>query len=221
MNDNIIVRPYKGTDRREILRISADTAVFGEPVEAILEDRKVFCDAFTSYYTDFESEYIWVVCANNHVVGYLTGCIDTITQRRRWIKQIFPSLLFNIAQGRYSLGGKTWRFTLSMFGGVLRGEYPSVDYREYPAHLHINVEAAMRSQGFGRRLMEAYLTQLTRLGVKGVHLSTTDLNEVACRLYESIGFVLLDRRTTKVWRDIINQPIKNLIYGLILTDSAN
>ena len=40
------VRRYKPQDREDIFRIAADTAFFGEPVETLLEDRRVFCDAF-------------------------------------------------------------------------------------------------------------------------------------------------------------------------------
>lgn len=50
MDDEFIIRMYKPSDRQDVLRISADTAVFGEPVEAILDDRRIFCDAFTAYY---------------------------------------------------------------------------------------------------------------------------------------------------------------------------
>ena len=65
MDEAIIIRLYEPDDRQDVLRISADTAVFGEPVEAILDDRRLFCDAFTAYYTDFESEYLWVASIND------------------------------------------------------------------------------------------------------------------------------------------------------------
>ena len=57
----LIVRPYRQGDRDAVHRIAADTAFFGEPVEAFLDDRRLFCDAFCSYYTDLEPELASIV----------------------------------------------------------------------------------------------------------------------------------------------------------------
>jgi ribosomal protein S18 acetylase RimI-like enzyme len=216
--EDLIIRPYTKNDRETVLRISADTAVFGEPVEAILEDRQVFCDAFTAYYTDYESEYAWAACIEGQVVGYLTGCINTSAQRKRWLRQVLPALLSNLAQRRYTTGRKTWRYTWSMIGGTLRKEFPHVDHREYPAHLHINVEAGARGRGLGRRLLETYLDQLHQLEIPGVFLDTTNINEAACKLYEGVGFEILERRETNVWKEVIQKPVENIVYGMKMLD---
>jgi ribosomal protein S18 acetylase RimI-like enzyme len=220
MDEAIITRLYEPSDRQDVLRISADTAVFGEPVEAILDDRQVFCDAFTVYYTDFESDCLWVACVGDQVVGYLTGCINTISQRRRIIERTILPLMWRIIQGKYRLGGKTFNYAKYMALGALRKEYPHVDLKEYPAHLHINVNADSRGRGLGRILMTAYLDQIREMGVPGVFLDTTDLNEAACRLYEAIGFELLDRRPTRVWVDVIDGPVENRVYGLRLVEDS-
>jgi ribosomal protein S18 acetylase RimI-like enzyme len=216
MDEAIIIRLYESSDRQDVLRISADTAVFGESVEAILEDRQLFRDAFTAYYTDFESDYLWVACIDDQVVGYLTGCINTISQRRQIIGRTMLPLVWRMIQGKYRLGGKTYNYVKYMARGALRKEYPRVDLKQYPAHLHINVEAAMRGRGFGRILMTAYLDQLGEMGVPGVFLDTIDINAAACSLYESLGFMLLDKRQTRVWKDIIPGPVENRTYGLRL-----
>ena len=216
MDEAIIIRLYEPGDRQDVLRISADTAVFGEPVEAILDDRRLFCDAFTAYYTDFESEYLWVASIDDQVVGYLTGCVDTISQRRRIIKRTILPLVRRIILGNYRLGSRTFNYVKYMSSGVLRREYPYVDLEQYPAHLHINVEAAARGHRLGRRLMSTYLDQLRELGVPGVFLDTTDINKAACRLYESLGFKVLDNRQTTVWREVIAGPVENRSYGLRL-----
>lgn len=212
------IRPYIKNDRNELLRISADTAVFGEPVEAILEDRRVFCDAFSAYYTDYESDYAWVALINGQIVGYLTGCLDTAAQRRRWMRHVFPYLIINLIQGRYKIGRKTRGYVLALAGGRVRNEFPRVDHVKYPAHLHINVEKSARGRGLGRLLIEAYLVQLNQLGVPGVFLETTNINEAACGLYESVGFEIIDHRETKVWRDVVQIPVVNLSYGKILAE---
>ena len=210
------VRRYKPQDREDVFCIAADTAFFGEPVETLLEDRRVFCDAFVRYYTDFEPEHAWVACVEDQVVGYLTGTVDTITQRRLWINKVLPSVAWNAIKGKYKVGKKTWRYTRGMISGMVHQEYPHADLRVYPAHLHINLDAAARGRGLGRGLMAAYLDQLRQLGVPGVHLNTTSVNEAACRLYEKNGYRLLDERPTQVWSHLLNQPVENRSYGLRL-----
>jgi GNAT superfamily N-acetyltransferase len=220
MKEVVIIRLYKPNDRQDVLQISADTAVFGEPVEAILEDRGLFCDAFTAYYTDFESEYLWVACFGDQVVGYLTGCVDTTSQRRRIIWRTIIPLVWRIILGKYRLRWKTFHYAKYMAIGALRKEYPHVDLKQYPAHLHINVQAAMRGQGLGKRLMTAYLEQISAMGLPGVFLDTADINEDACRLYESLGFKLLDSRQTRVWREVITGSVENRAYGLRLVGDS-
>ena len=103
---------------------------------------------------------------------------------------------------------------LDELGALARREFPPVDLTQYPAHLHINVDAAWRGAGAGRRLMEAYLAQLLSLGVPGVHLRTTSLNTAAVALYTRIGFRLLGARPTRLWAHVTEQPVENRCYGL-------
>ena len=185
MDEADVIRSYEPNDRLDVLRISADTAVFGDLV-----------------------------------VGYLTGCVDTISQRRRIIGRTILPLVGRILQGKYRLGGKTFIYAKYMVLGSLRKEFPHVDLKQNPAHLHINVESAVRGRGLGRSLMTAYLDQLREMGVPGVFLDTTDLNEAACRLYEAFGFELLDRRPIRVWVDVIDGPVENRVYGLRLVEDS-
>lgn len=216
MDNNIIIRPYTPKDRQGVFQVAADTALFGQPVEAFLDDRSLFCDAFIAYYTDYEAEYFWVANLNNRVIGYLAGCVNTNTQRKQIIMKNMAPVVRKALQGRYNLGSKTWRYARSMAWGVLHGEYTKVDYDVFPAHLHINVEAGFRGQGIGRHLVTVYLEQLRKLGVPGVFLDTTNQNEAACILYERVGFKMLDSRPTRVWSYLIDQPMENRIYGLKL-----
>jgi GNAT superfamily N-acetyltransferase len=218
MGDEIKIRPFLVADRQKVFRIAADTAFFGDPVEAFLDDRRLFCDAIVRYYTDFEVDYFWVACKGKLVAGYLSGCVDTANQRKRHLFHTILPLVQRVFQGKYKIGEKTWRFTRSLIGGVIRNEFTHVSYDKYPSHLHINVEATNRGQGLGQKLMEAYLNQIEQLRIPGVFLGTTNLNEEACRLYEKMGFELLDRRKTQVWRYLIGSSVENRCYGLRLAE---
>jgi ribosomal protein S18 acetylase RimI-like enzyme len=211
------IRPFQPQDRQAVFRIGADTAFFGDPIEAYLDDRNVFLDAFYAYYTDLEPEHSWVACADEAVVGFLTGCVNSHARGPKFGRYILPGLVVNLLTGKYHLGRRSFRYISGMFAGVLRGELTHADLEIYPAHLHINVDSAWRGHGLGQKLIEAYLQQLRDLRVKGVFLDTTSLNEVACRLYVKMGFRLLDHRPDRFWAKWFGRPVENRCYGLKLT----
>jgi len=57
----------------------------------------------------------------------------------------------------------------------------------YPAHLHINLAANVRSQGIGGRLIEAFAAHATALGAPGMHVVTNPASRNV-RFYERCGF---------------------------------
>ena len=217
---DVQVRPYQRTDRPSVFRIAADTAFFGEPVEAYLDDRRLFCDSFYAYYCDLEPEHGWVAYSDQAVVGFIMGCVDTALQLRRTRLHIWPRVLWGVVRGRYCLRRKTWQHAYDLIRASLHGESVHADLRAYPAHLHINVDKPWRAHGIGRRLMQACLDQLRELQVPGVHLNTTDQNEAACRLYEALGFRLLAAHGTGLWSHLLKSPVENRCYGLQLDGQA-
>jgi hypothetical protein len=69
----LLIRPYQPKDRESVFRIAADTAFFGAPIEAYMEDRNVFLDAFYAYYIDLEPEHAWVACSE---VVWMRVCME-------------------------------------------------------------------------------------------------------------------------------------------------
>jgi ribosomal protein S18 acetylase RimI-like enzyme len=194
--------------------LAADTAFFGDPVEAFLDDRALFCAAFVAYYTDHEPERLWVAEIDGTVVGYVTGCGDSRRQAQTFRSRVLPGVLWGVLRRRYRIGFKTLRFALRMAREGLRHGRPDVSLDRYPGHLHINVLAGARGNRIGRALLERSLVQFWATGVPGVHLSTTDHNVAACHLYESVGFRLLHAWPSRLWDSLVDRPIQRRIYGI-------
>ena len=213
---DLIIRPFQPSDRQAVLKIGADTAFFGAPVEKYIEDRRIFNDFFYAYYTDVEPQHVWVAEADGKVAGFLAGCVNVRSKYGRWLIHIFPRFAARLVRGGYQIGPLLRRYIRVLISAGLHGDAPHIDIKKFPAHLHVNVDAAWRGLGLGHKLMDAYLDQLRFLGVRGVHLETTSMNEVACRLYEKIGFHLLDTRPTRMWVGMIDHPVENRSYGLKL-----
>ncbi len=212
--DDWQIRPYQEHDRAAVWQLAADTAFFGAPIEAFLDDRTAFCEAFVAYYTDYEPEHLWVAEQNGHVVGYVSGG----TNRRRaqvMVWHILPRVIGRWLRGQYRVGRKTLRFVWHSFCAWLQREVPGISSVRFPAHLHINVAATARGQGIGQALLRVCLARFWAEGVPGVHLHTTDQNRAACRLYERLGFRLLKARKTNLWNDLIGTPVENRAYGIV------
>jgi ribosomal protein S18 acetylase RimI-like enzyme len=214
---DLSIRSYQRDDREFIYRIAADTAFFGEPVEAFLEDRRLFCDVLYRYYTDFEPEHLWVACADAQVVGFLAGCLHTKARNRVWVSRLLPRMVWRISRGKYHFGPRTRAYTLGLAWDVVSGKLPRADLRAFPAHLHVNIAPEWRGRGLGKSLLVTYLDFLRHSALPGVHLETTSRNVAACRLYESLGFQLLDERLSSLWTHFVNDPVANYCYGLELS----
>jgi GNAT superfamily N-acetyltransferase len=208
---DVLIRQYEKRDRDSVFRLVADTAFFGEPLERFLDDRRLFCDGMYAYYTDVEPEHAWVAVAGGQVVGVLVASVDSSGHRRRWIARILPRMALRLLTGRYTLGARTWRHSLRTIKARLAGG-EKIDLRKYPAHLHLNVHAAWRGQGIGRRLLEASLDQLRSLRVPGVHLNTTDLNTAAGNLYRSAGFRIAHAQPASQWSGLVSRDVMKVCY---------
>lgn len=100
--------------------------------------------------------------------------------------------------------------------GVVHGGFSQIDNKTYPAHLHINIEQTWRGHGLDRKLIQAYLDQLSSLGVPGVHLETNSQNQIACNLYEKTGFKLLWANPDYFWTKWFGYNVENRCYGRII-----
>ena len=213
---DIYIRHYEKSDETAVCAISADTAFFGEPVEAFLDDRKLYSDAFARYYLIFEAPYAWVAEASDGVVGFLLGCENTAGQQERWRSYIQRYVLRKALLNKYKLGRRTANYARGMLNSTLRRERIEVDLEQFPAHLQIDVRQDHRGKGIGKRLIGAYLDQLHYMHVTGVHLDTTSHNIVACYLYEKLGFQLLGSRINRYWSRWFGYQIDDRVYGMSL-----
>ena len=213
----LLIRKYQDFDRQRLLAIGADTAFFGDPIEAYFDDRILFQDAFYSYYTDVEPTFTWVACYGSEVVGFLAGCLDTKNYQRDIRRIIIPRVFKRLIRWKYIIGARSISYMNGLLGGFFFGDFSPVDYSTYPAHLHINIDKGWRGFGLGRKLILAYIDQLSSINIKGVHLQTTSQNQIACRLYENLDFRILWARTDHFWTKWFGYKVENRCYGRLLS----
>jgi hypothetical protein len=184
------IRSYRASDREAVRRLCCETGFLGEPIDPVYEDRQLFADFLTTYYTDWEPESSFVVEADGEICGYLLG------SRRPLRNQLYSfwqnvSLFFKAISRYFRYNQRSRRFV----GWTL-----THGWREVPAaprrvpHFHINLLPEARKMSTTRGLMSAYLSYLYRCGEKRVYGQiVTFESRRGEKLFERYGFKVLNR----------------------------
>jgi GNAT superfamily N-acetyltransferase len=205
------IRRYEPRDRAALREIACDTADSGKPVERFFPDREVFADALTRYYTDIAPEATWIAEEAGHVVGYLTGCLDTRRYLRAMAFRIGP-LAFLKALVRGTLWHRqTLKLISANFGDWVRGR--RMPLHDFPAHVHINLRASARGRGVGEQLMEAFLRQAKAAGLVGVHANVSEANMGGRQFFEKFGFQALGRENRFRYPGAPDRQTFTVVYG--------
>jgi hypothetical protein len=184
------IRSYRASDREAVRRLCCETGFLGEPIDPVYEDRQLFADFLTTYYTDWEPESSFVLEVDGEIRGYLLG------SRKPLRNQLYAfwqnvSLFFKAISRYFRYNERSRRF----IGWTL-----THGWREVPAsprrvpHFHINLLPEARKMSTTRGLMSAYLSYLYRRGEKRVYGQiVTFESRRGEKLFERYGFKVLNR----------------------------
>ena len=219
-----IIRNYRPSDREAVRALCCSTGFLGEPIDPVYEDRELFADFLTTYYTDHEPQSSFVLETEGEIRGYLLGC------RRPVINQLYSFYqnvwLFLRALGRYfrynSRSRRFVRWTL------VHG------WREVPAaprrtpHFHINLLPSARKVSTTRALMSAYLSYLYRSGEKRVYGQiVTFESRRGEKMFERYGFRVMNRAEITKYKAYypesvyLSTVVKNLETGPLRVTSRS
>lgn len=169
------VRRARESDWPRVRELCCATGKAGAPIEAApgSEDWLAFSETWIGPYRRHFPEWTFVAERGARVVGYVTGCPDT-------------ALLDRLTQGLPL--GELQRRTRSRFAPEVVARIA----REFPAHLHVNLEAESRGERLGAQLIERLEAELAGADVRGLHLYC---RQGPLRFYERAGFSRLGERT--------------------------
>ena len=68
-----LIRGYRRTDREAVRKLCCDTGFLGHPIDPVYQDRELFADFLTTYYTDHEPESCFLLEVDGEIRGYLLG----------------------------------------------------------------------------------------------------------------------------------------------------
>lgn len=203
-NREFEIRKYQPSDRARVRELCCLTGFLGNPVDPIFEDRELFADYLTAYYTDWEPESAFVLLIGGDIRGYLLGS-------RHSFRQQLYNLYNNVAlflrgmwrYPRYDAASK--KFVHWIFRQAWK-EVPAAPRRT--AHFHINLLADARQVATTRALMDSYLKYLHDHGEKAVFGQMVVFEDRrGTKMFERYGFRVLNKMEVTKYRDLHPEPV--------------
>ncbi len=199
-----VIRPYAPGDREAVRGLCCETGFLGKPIDPVFEDRELFADYLTSYYTDVEPESCFVLEQGGVVKGYLLGS-------RRPLRQQWHGFFLNLSL----LGRAIVRYprynaaTREFIGWILKNswkEVPAAPRRT--AHFHFNILPEAQGVASTRNLINTYFRYLEAHGEKAVFgQMVTFESRRGAKVLERYGFRVLERRQITKWKDKHPEPV--------------
>lgn len=198
------IRKFQSSDRTRVRELCCETGFLGNPIDPVFEDRELFADYLTGYYTDWEPESAFVLLVNGDIRGYLLGSRRPFRQQCYAFYQNISLFLRGIGRyARYNAASKKfvqWILTQAW------KEVPQAPRRT--AHFHINLLSDARSVPYTRGIMDAYLKYLHENGEKRVFGQMVVFEDRrGTKMFERYGFKVLNRMEITKYRDIHPEPV--------------
>jgi len=198
------IRKLRPADRARVRELCCETGFLGNPIDPVFEDRELFADYLTAYYTDWEPESSFVLLVNGGIRGYLLG------SRFPWRQQLY-NLYNNVALGlRGALRYAGYNAASKKFVQWILTQA----WREVPqaprgtAHFHINLLADARGLAFSRGITDAYLKYLHDHGEKRVFGQMVVFEDRrGTKIFERYGFKVLNRTEITKYRGLYPEPV--------------
>ncbi len=204
MPEGIAIRPYEARDREAVRGICCETGYLGDAIDPVFEDRELFADYLTSYYTDQEPESSLVVEKDGVVKGYLLGSRFPAKQSRYnfWLAWELT------AKGllRYASYSRPTRAYVRWILCEARKEVP--EQPKAMAHFHFNQMREVQNFATTRALINVYFDYLRTAGEPAVFGQVvTFADRRGARVFERFGFEAVEKREITKYRATHPDPV--------------
>ncbi len=203
---DITIREFIPSDRAAIRRITFDTAFLGSPASIFFDDKEIFCDTLSLYFTDYEPMSCFVAVLNEKVIGYIFGTKNIPKMNRIFTSKIVPRLGTKAIDRGTLYSRKVQEFLMHCSASFLKGELTTPNYaKEYPATFHINIDRNFRGLHIGSDLLNTFFKYLRDSAISGIQCST--MSDAAKNFFVKMGFHVLFQIKRSFWRAYTGQTL--------------
>ena len=204
MSADATIRPYRQSDREAVRRLCCETGYLGKAIDPVFEDRELFADYLTRFYTDWEPESTFVLEQGGVVKGYLMG------SRRPFLHQVhsfFLNLsLFARGISRYPRYNKASKAFVRWILLNAWREVPAAP-RRLP-HFHFNMLPEVQGFGTAREILVQFLNHLRAHGETHVFGQVVTFEERrGAKVFERFGFRVLAKKEITKFRAHRDEPV--------------
>jgi GNAT superfamily N-acetyltransferase len=190
-----VIRRAVLSDLPYLYEICLKTGDAGKDASALFYDPFIIGQYYAAPYPVSPDGICFVVESEFRPQGYIVATPDT-GAFNRWMEDVWLPPL----RERYPRPFPPERIRTEEEGRILalfhechypKDSAPPPWFKDYPAHLHIDLLSSLQGKGLGRRLINRLCEELVRLGVPGVHLGVGAKNTGAIAFYRGTGFTVL------------------------------
>jgi ribosomal protein S18 acetylase RimI-like enzyme len=180
------IRKYCDEDLSAVYKICVRTADSGGDARGLYSSDDLMGDLFVGPYLYLEPAMAFVLDDGFGAVGYIVGTSTTARFVSAYREQWIPRLA-----DRYP---KPPNPAITAEGQMLALHYwPErmllAELSDYPAHLHINLLPDYQGLGYGRELVETFLSAAGAAGAPAAHVVPLTANRRALAFYRHLGFI--------------------------------
>jgi GNAT superfamily N-acetyltransferase len=203
----IIIRQCEKKDDDEILNVCYKTGFMGEDLLATgrFNDVKLFGYLFCLYYPHYEKEHCFVAVnteESDKVIGYILGTDNTLRQRMDIALKMGWRILLRLIFITILKYRESANAVLFFIRSADHSDYPNNFYKDYPAHLHINILPEYQHLGIGTMLIDKFEEHMRKSSIRGIHLRTSNKNIKAIPFYIKKGYTLIHKKEGSMWKGI-------------------
>ena len=152
------IRPYHPSDLVALYRVCLLTGDNGNDARQLYRDEELLGHYYVAPYAVLEPDLCFVLLNDGSPCGYVLGTRDSDVFRAQTEQKWFPVL-----RTRYAFPADTdHSHDADLIRHIYAGTYLDPDLAAYPAHLHIDLLPIGQGQGWGRAMMQTFLTAYGR-----------------------------------------------------------
>ncbi len=193
----VALRPYRPDDLDALYHICLVTGDAGADASVLHKDGKLLGHLYAAPYGVLEPENAFIAEDEEGVAGYIVGTHDSTRFDARLEREWWPALREHYAGiPRTALTRKD----LERIEAIRNpSSNPPGIVARYPAHIHMNLLPRLRGQRVGTRLLEMWIDQARRAGVRGIHLGASTGNRGAVAFWSKSGFEPIEANRHVTW----------------------